>query len=1015
MTVDNCQTPRCPSPQARLGILCTKPYNYSSTTSWSPFPRKGRLSAPEPAGETWMDHEVVGEVFAPFSYIVFYISYNTGYVQIKGAYDTTNKRNQLKIPSGVTLILPYGNASDATGRNQSGTATETGTDGRVANTILGSDNKPTYERTRVVLCEGVVLIVDGTLEINGKISSKSSGTGNDAAGYTAKDYATLRLEKGAKVEIYGSALIYGFIENVDGNSDSLVTVFNDGNLYLPFTLRDFKGGTILSAIKEGMDAGKGYAPFHQFYFPNVCAKLRINYGGNLRTWCNLYSNDQHNYTEGHMVGKKDSGALLELDNATYSYLEAAYNRETQITDLDIYGGARLNDMSLTVNVLGRNVTVTSSDFIFGLSWLFDITIDNNESGRDNLGNTVTKQENASYIMPDGYKLLPGGKLTIEQGATLTITTLTIYSASDFDDVLNGTYPGTGVYPEVYPASSSLSGVALADGYLLVRGSLIVTNIGGNVYADSDSATVTVSGSTSMTTLEPTCVEKGILTGSVTAEQSIPTVLKLLYVIGKPDIYNNTEESKDNAFAGLIDIDIEYVSSAENKAWEIEGQEIALEIPVGAQIRLPNGEVVSATEATGPVTVYVKENNGVSFILTRGQLVFAQGSDLSSYVVPVGSNLLAALSNQSATYEAPWTVTADSIPVIYSVPEFAFSFSHDGTPTSSSYTITYYNIGTADVYAEVVVTASGSEDIAKNSTSVKVTATITLTQVGQTGVSVNSNGTKSGNDYSKVGEGTLSATATITVTIKITQDTTSKITASAKAKGEQVGSCVTGDTLVTLADGTQMMIKDMTGNEQVLVWNHYTGKADVASILVLFNNNGETVKCDVLRLEFSDGTYVEIIGEHVFFDKTLNKYVGINAINVTDFIGHNFAKISNTNDSLEEVTLVGYETEYRITDVYDINANYHHVTFVNGMLSCSAYSDISLNCYEFFGDNLGYSEELMQEDIEKYGIYTYEDFEGLLPKEIFEAFHFYRLKICVAKGYTTWEEIVEVCNAWNSVG
>ena len=71
MTVDNCQTPRCPSPQARLGILCTKPYNYSSTTSWSPFPRKGRLSAPEPAGETGMDHEVVGEVFAPFSYIVF--------------------------------------------------------------------------------------------------------------------------------------------------------------------------------------------------------------------------------------------------------------------------------------------------------------------------------------------------------------------------------------------------------------------------------------------------------------------------------------------------------------------------------------------------------------------------------------------------------------------------------------------------------------------------------------------------------------------------------------------------------------------------------------------------------------------------------------------------------------------------------------------------------------------------------------------------------------------------------
>ena len=305
------------------------------------------------------------------------------------------------------------------------------------------------------------------------------------------------------------------------------------------------------------------------------------------------------------------------------------------------------------------------------------------------------------------------------------------------------------------------------------------------------------------------------------------------------------------------------------------------------------------------------------------------------------------------------------------------------PQWSTYTVTYNANGGSVNPSSTTVTPGGS---------------ITLPTPNRSGYSFNgwytaaSGGTKIGN-----------AGASYTPTSNIT------------LYAQWSSSCVTGDALVSLADGTQVKIKNLQGDEQILVWNHYTGKADVTSILVLFNNNGETVKCDVLRLEFSDGTYVEIIGEHVFFDKTLNKYVGINAINVTDFIGHNFAKISNTNDSLEEVTLVGYETEYRITDVYDINANYHHVTFVNGMLSCSAYSDISLNCYEFFGDNLGYSEELMQEDIEKYGIYTYEDFEGLLPKEIFEAFHFYRLKICVAKGYTTWEEIVEVCNAWNSVG
>ena len=85
-----------------------------------------------------------------------------------------------------------------------------------------------------------------------------------------------------------------------------------------------------------------------------------------------------------------------------------------------------------------------------------------------------------------------------------------------------------------------------------------------------------------------------------------------------------------------------------------------------------------------------------------------------------------------------------------------------------------------------------------------------------------------------------------------------------------------------------------------------------------------------------------------------------------------------------------------------------------MLSCSAYSDIVLNSYEFFGDNLVYSEEQNKEDVEKYGLYAYDDLETLISKEAFETFHFDRLKISIAKGHSTWEEVVAICNAWNSV-
>ena len=506
----------------------------------------------------------------------------------------------MAINSGVTLLLPYGNATDATGRNQSGTATEYSTSGKVANTILDSNSKPTYMKTCVVLSDNVILEVYGTLEISGKLSGSSSG--NRLAGYTAKEYAALQLKPGSKVNIYsaGKALVYGFIENKDVTASSvapLVTVYDGGDVYMPLTLMDFKGGTIMSGIAMGINDGKGYAPFHQFYFPNMCAKMRINAGGNMRTWCNLYASNKQNYTLGHLVGAKDSGAFLELTDSTYSYLEATYNTETQITDLDIYGGAKLNSLELTVSVLGIPVTVKSSDFFFGLSWLFDITLDNNESGYDNNGNTVSKQSSASFNMPNNYKMLPGSKLTVESGATLTIGgSMSIYSDLCFLDELGGVYPGTGIYPEVYPTSSSLSGQKLADAKLMVRGNIVANNIGGDIYSDTLGATIIVSGKTRVTTLEPTVVNEGTMFGSVDDDQSITRVLRLVYT------YKDGNEVKENEQKAVFP-NATFITRTEegitNWYTDAEISWITITLPVG---NLPEGVYITVDP-----TVLLDEN------------------------------------------------------------------------------------------------------------------------------------------------------------------------------------------------------------------------------------------------------------------------------------------------------------------------------------------------------------------------------------------------------------------------
>ena len=71
---------------------------------------------------------------------------------------------------------------------------------------------------------------------------------------------------------------------------------------------------------------------------------------------------------------------------------------------------------------------------------------------------------------------------------------------------------------------------------------------------------------------------------------------------------------------------------------------------------------------------------------------------------------------------------------------------------------------------------------------------------------------------------------------------------------------------------------------------------------------------------------------------------------------------------------------------------------------SFFRKASPSC-EKIGENMKYDEMLMQQDIEMYGLYTYEDFAEYLSYEQFEAFQVRYMKISVGKGKATFEDIL----------
>ncbi|MBO5683266.1 MAG: hypothetical protein J6S10_04715, partial [Clostridia bacterium] len=186
-----------------------------------------------------------------------------------------------------------------------------------------------------------------------------------------------------------------------------------------------------------------------------------------------------------------------------------------------------------------------------------------------------------------------------------------------------------------------------------------------------------------------------------------------------------------------------------------------------------------------------------------------------------------------------------------------------------------------------------------------------------------------------------------------------------------------------------------------VWNMETGKFDYAPIM--FVDSDSEAEFEVIKLCFSDGTVVKVIGEHGFWDYDLNKYVYLDA-NAAEYIGHTFAK--KNGDVLEKVTLVDVVIETEVTTAWSPVTVGHLCYFVNGMLSMPGGVGGLFNIFEVDPETMTYDFEQIAKDIETYGLYTYEELNAICPlsEDMFNAAGGAYLKISIGKGNLTEEEL-----------
>ena len=307
------------------------------------------------------------------------------------------------------------------------------------------DQNNNYIKT-VLTIKNCVVTVNGTILIRGLLGAE----GGILEGHTSGSHSQL-INNGTLQFNNGSTLVArGYVKG------SGIAYFNNGsNVYSPFVVRDFRGGTNTTTVfRKG-----GISPFNQYEMPNIQCVQIYYYGASHTAYVDLYASSKHNTDSITVIG---SNGIIILKDGN-SYLRKTYNDSK--TTLTIIGNAEIGNLVLTVS----GVDVKMSDVQFPLPWLYDINIGD--------GTTATNV-NAPY----DYKILTGCNVTVAQNATLT-TNKSVIIYSTFTD----TEFGGAVYPNKPAASFVVNGTYNING-----------SFGGNIQSNSANAKVVVSSSSTLT-------------------------------------------------------------------------------------------------------------------------------------------------------------------------------------------------------------------------------------------------------------------------------------------------------------------------------------------------------------------------------------------------------------------------------------------------------------------------------------------------------------------------------------
>lgn len=875
---------------------------------------------------------------------------------IPGTNPTITK--QCTIGENVDLIIPYENETyfaESSNKNDNSIYNNSGTG--FADNNPQKFRKNSLKITKISDDKGNILPTL-TIEEGGSIKIGGMRGREFIQGGTSGAYCELVLEEKALIKCEGTIECHGFIKETYDNNGSLIDVSSTGIIKEPLCIYDWVSGSFALSV-----SGKDVFPFNLFDFAQISPIIKFNNGSKLIALIWIYGSS-------FLVGDKKSEAIVigsENDDALIKSKSSNAKDYLFFKNIDNSSGTNLTKMTtnhlLNIQVFGNyvldklivNLTmeIDSSEYFLPFSYIFNITL--------NKGST--------FDINSDIKFMPGAQIVLNQGAIANLNSDVIIYSSNTNHDNN----------KILSYSLNTPALFTNDGQVNIN-----KNFGGKITAGKNGSSTSFINVKNMLRAQTSDV---ISTAKDVASFIFDPVLDIKKP-GEETISKNSPLEPNQLYF--------YEKSNNDSYWIPQNTINKL---VNFSIKEPD-EGYTNDEFNYYVTLnklddtQVTYNNPTYFFASKGETFTLTGDEGVNKVLLNSIEELDWQNKQYSVGENDFNFTIVPVQLNNSKIESIEIERYDeeeGKRNNANYSSTKFNDVTLKLRAKIT-NVSGESFY-----SPETTFTWSM----------------DGNIFSNENEPTYTFKGPeneeeIKYTVKLDVidgvDGTTHSDDMTVTLGE---GCFTPETLILLSDGQFKMAKDITYEDRIMTFNHFTGKFEGNIISYLDKTIEKT--WDILSLVFDNGTKFEIISKHGLFDLTLNKYVQIDYKNVVDFIGHDFVFVKDSyNRKISSTKLIKYEIFERECCACSIASAYHLNAITNNMLSMTDGIDGLYNIFEY-DKNLLFDKVKMKKDIEKYGLLKYEELSKYLTKEQFDIFGGKHLKISIGKGLVTMNKIIEYIN------